>query len=97
MFRRIDQAVQEFSNHVSRRGFLDGLGRTALAAATAMGGFLAMQSQAHAKPKGNCCMYDYPDEPKRICRLRKGQRTCPEGWIRVPCALDPPFCDEIPI
>ena len=96
MFRKLDEAAQKFSARVSRRGFLDRLGGTALTTATALGAFLVLQTQARAAPKdlGACCMGG-EDGRQIICRRRKGQKDCPPGWIKVRCVFNVPFCEEI--
>lgn len=104
MFPKLDEAAKEFSTRVSRRGFLDRVGQTALTAATALGAFLALQSSAGADTGQKCCSAPYTDENGNVhykyCRLRKGEKTCPPNGGPVPCYIPfkgelLTFCDEL--
>ena len=56
MFDRVSQSAEKLATNVSRRGFMGGLGKGALALAGAMGAMLALPGLVQA---GNCyCISD---------------------------------------
>jgi hypothetical protein len=64
MFDRVSEAAEKLANNVSRRAFMGGLGKGALALAGAMGAMLAFPALVRAGgycPCGNgyyfCCLY----------------------------------------
>ena len=57
MFDRIGRSAEKMANAVSRRAFLGGFGRGALALAGAIGGILALPRAAYAAAKVKCCYY----------------------------------------
>jgi hypothetical protein len=55
MFDKLGQFAEQAATNVSRRQFLGGLGRTALAVAAAAGALLALPSEANAVARGTLC------------------------------------------
>ena len=57
MFEKVSQAAERLATGVSRRGFLDRLGKGALALAGVLGGVLAWSGPAQATPGAwvRCC------------------------------------------
>src|SRR5262245_35962390 len=55
MFEKFSQFAEQAATNVSRRQFLGGLGRTALAVAAAAGALLVLPSDANAIPQGTLC------------------------------------------
>lgn len=96
MLRRLGRRAEEISGRTSRRGFLGGLSHSALAAAAGLGAWLALRSAARADTGQKCCIHL---ETGKRCRLRYGQRTCPDGfeptYCDIPLGGNKNWCDEL--
>jgi hypothetical protein len=58
MFDRVSQAAERLAANFSRRSFLGGLGRGAMAVACGLGGLLLVANRAQAGQRGaRCCGY----------------------------------------
>ena len=85
MFDRVSQLAEEAANNVSRRQFFGRFGGTALAAAAAMGGFLAFPGDAIAGrqcrsdsdcPSGKVCRSGHCVDPPRACDPMTSSLSC---------------------
>jgi secreted PhoX family phosphatase len=96
MLRRLGRRAEDISASMSRRGFLGGLSRSALAAAAGLGTLLALRSSARADTGQKCCI---DLKTGKRCRLRHGVHACPEGfeptYCDIPLRGNKNWCDEL--
>jgi hypothetical protein len=78
MFETIAQAAEQAATSVSRRKFLNHLGRGAVFAASFLGGLLAWPGDAEAF-SGKCCFCFYPGGDVAFCYRRPKGQPCESG------------------
>jgi hypothetical protein len=96
MFDRVSEAAEKLATNVSRRAFLGGLGKGALALAGAMGTMLAFPGMVHASsgcfcPNGGspCCIYTCADGSQLTTRTNSICKCSPQ---HKGCALSASGC-----
>jgi hypothetical protein len=82
MLDKATQFAQKMADGVSRRGFLGGIGRGALIAASVLSGVLALPAEAEAAGGKCCCgvfggdIFHCYRRPKKISSCEDGYRAC---------------------
>jgi hypothetical protein len=88
MLQKVSQVAEQVATRLSRRAFLGKAGKSALAVAGVLGGFLALPNDAHALGRRGCCWtvgFTSACAPKvvnGVCpATHPNPAACPQGFV----------------